>query len=168
MGIASTLIEQMNQYEKGQNNLIDMPTAYHIANPVKYYLATNNAGFHNVRGSRKQMSFAVIKQQPSNYGFVYATFTTRIQLAKRYLTSFGKDKYEIVEVKEISKKEAKRYREVITKMADNVVKLNLQAEREAYEKSKRFSQELRLDYNLLEDLPNWDTEGVQPNGSGNV
>ena len=164
MGIASTLIEQMNQYERVQNNLIDMPTAYHIANPVKYYLATNNAGFHQVRGSRKEMSFAVIKQQPTHYGFVYATFTTRIELAKRYLTSFGKDKYEIVEVKEISKKEAKRYREVITKMADDVMKANLQIDKEANDKSARFKQELRLDFNLLEDLPNWDTEGVQPNG----
>lgn len=164
MGIASTLIEQMNQYEKYQDNLIDMPTAYHIANPVKYYLATNKAGFHEVRGSRKQLSFAVIKQQPSNYGLIYATFTTRIELAKRYLTSYGKDIYELVEVKEITKKEAKKYREVIAKMADDFVKANLQKEREAYEKSKRFSQELRLDYNLLEDLPNWDTEGVQPNG----
>ena len=50
-------------------------------------------------------------------GYGYATFTTRFDLGKRYQTSWGKKDYELVEVKEITSKEAKQLKKEIAEQA---------------------------------------------------
>ena len=105
----------------GQELMDIYPANYKFrhASQRKFYLAINSSGLKVVRGSdRKIHSHAVISKEPSRYnGKAYATFTTRFDLAKRYLTTWGKRDYEIVEVKEITSKEVKQLKKEIAEQA---------------------------------------------------
>ena len=83
----------------------------------KYYLATNSKGHSIVRGSTtKKYTHAVISVEPFSIGYCYGTFTTRLDLANRYCNRFNKNetyKWEVVEVKEVSTKEARQLKKDI-------------------------------------------------------
>lgn len=83
----------------------------------KYYLATNSKGHRIVRGTtEKEYTHATISKDRSAWGFIYATFTTRLDLANRYSRNW-KDS-EVVEVKEITSKEARQLKKEIWKEID--------------------------------------------------
>lgn len=78
----------------------------------KYYLAVNSKGHKVVRGStEKEYTHATIYGDLFNTGYCYATFTTRLDLAKRY--SRGWKGSEVVEVKEVTTKEARQLKKEI-------------------------------------------------------
>lgn len=83
----------------------------------RYFLAINSKGHKVVRGSTcKNYTHATIYGDLYNSGFCYATFTTREDLAKRY--SRGWEGSEVVEVKEITSKEARQYKNEIYATAE--------------------------------------------------
>ena len=88
----------------------------YIKKPRKYYLATNSKGHMVVRGTtQKEYTHATIYGELYNSGYCYATFTTRLDLAKRYSRRW--DKSEVVEVKELPRNELKKYKNLILERA---------------------------------------------------
>lgn len=89
----------------------------------KYYHAVSSTGYEIVRGcnGRKVFTHAVISCVPLAYsGYIYGTFTTRLDLAERYLKRWETNPlraHEIVEVKEITSQEARRIKVLINERA---------------------------------------------------
>lgn len=76
--------------------------------PRLYYKATNSAGLTVTRGSgNKEYRYAVVAKEFSEWGVLFATFTTRLDLAERYCKNYnkGNSKYEVIEVEVSSAKE---------------------------------------------------------------
>lgn len=100
----------------GQELLNITESSYAFRSKRRYYLAVNSKGHMVVRGStQKEYTHATIYSELYNSGYCYATFTTRLDLAQRYSRRW--DKSEVVEVKEITSKEAKQIKKQIEEEA---------------------------------------------------
>jgi hypothetical protein len=100
--------------------LLEIPdNNYAFRRKRKYYLATNSKGHKVVRGTtEKKYTHATIHNDLYASGYCYATFTTRLDLAKRYARAWG-DNAEVVEVLEITSKEARQHKKDINNTAHN-------------------------------------------------
>lgn len=87
-----------------------------IRKPRKYYLATNSKGHKVVRGSaEKEYTHATIYKDLYASGYCGATFSSRLDLAQRYAKRWSN--HEVVEIKEITSKEARQHKKEINQVA---------------------------------------------------
>lgn len=103
--------------------LLDIPiTSYHHRNRTKrkFYLATASTGIYDVRGSaNKTYTHACISTSLTEWGWAVCAWSSRADLAKRNLSGYNKwgkntknpIQFEVVEVKEITAKEARQLRQ---------------------------------------------------------
>lgn len=105
---------------------------YNHKNRRKFYLATNSKGYKVVRGSSsKELTHATIAGDLTKWGWCYATFTTRLDLAQRYSKRWKGS--EVVEVKEITTKEARQYKKEIEQMRQDYLERQASMTANVYE-----------------------------------
>ena len=136
--------------------------SYYEKRPRKYYVAINSKGFKVARSSAsKNYSHAVVLITPKEWGGIYYTFTSRLDLANRYCKSWNNnheknnnyDRYEVVETKEVSAKEFR--------VAKQEIKLqHLKAQEAEANKIKHVYQMDTDSYVDEEEQQLWDTELV--------
>lgn len=116
----------------GQELLEIQPSDWKFRSKRRFYLATNSKGYKVVRGSSsKELTHATIAGDLTQWGWCYATFTTRLDLAQRYSKRWKGS--EVVEVKEITTKEARQHRKEIEQMRQDYLERQASNTAKVYE-----------------------------------